>query len=186
MSYNMYRVVVVGSGGVGKSALTIQYIQKQFVEEYDPTIEDSYRRQTIVDEITALVDILDTAGQEEYSSMRDQYLLTGEGFIVIYSIISYQTFTETNGFINSIYRVKDTDSFPIILVGNKCDLENKREVPYKEGLELAKNFKIPFYETSAKKRINVEEVFHDIVRIIRKSKVQTNIKPTKKANCILV
>jgi hypothetical protein len=66
---------VVGGGGVGKSALTIQFIQKHFVEEYDPTIEDSYRKQVTIDGEACLLDILDTAGQEEYASMRDQVSL---------------------------------------------------------------------------------------------------------------
>ncbi|VDM57379.1 unnamed protein product [Angiostrongylus costaricensis] len=73
-----YKLVVVGDGGVGKSALTIQLIQNHFVEEYDPTIEDSYRKQVVIDGETCLLDILDTAGQEEYSAMRDQYMRTGE------------------------------------------------------------------------------------------------------------
>ena len=67
-----YKLVVVGGGGVGKSALTIRLIQNHFVDEYDPTIEDSYRKQVTIDEETCLLDILDTAGQEEYSAMRDQ------------------------------------------------------------------------------------------------------------------
>ena len=70
-----YKLVVVGGGGVGKSALTIQLIQNQFVTEYDPTIEDSYRKQVTIDEETCCLDILDTAGQEEYSAMRDQVRL---------------------------------------------------------------------------------------------------------------
>ncbi|CAH8519635.1 unnamed protein product [Schistosoma mattheei] len=61
-----YKLVVVGAGGVGKSALTIQLIQNHFVEEYDPTIEDSYRKQMVIDGEICLLDILDTAGQEEY------------------------------------------------------------------------------------------------------------------------
>ncbi|PVU87385.1 hypothetical protein BB560_006499, partial [Smittium megazygosporum] len=61
-----YKLVVVGGGGVGKSALTIQFIQSHFVDEYDPTIEDSYRKQCVIDGETALLDVLDTAGQEEY------------------------------------------------------------------------------------------------------------------------
>ncbi|CEI96969.1 Putative Ras-like protein 2 [Rhizopus microsporus] len=61
-----YKLVMVGGGGVGKSALTIQFIQSHFVDEYDPTIEDSYRKQCIIDSETALLDVLDTAGQEEY------------------------------------------------------------------------------------------------------------------------
>ncbi|KAJ2545791.1 RAS1 protein, partial [Coemansia sp. RSA 1933] len=61
-----YKLVVVGGGGVGKSALTIQFIQSHFVDEYDPTIEDSYRKQCAIDGETAMLDVLDTAGQEEY------------------------------------------------------------------------------------------------------------------------
>lgn len=70
-----YKLVIVGGGGVGKSALTIQLIQNHFIDEYDPTIEDSYRKQVTIDEETCLLDILDTAGQEEYSAMRDQVTL---------------------------------------------------------------------------------------------------------------
>lgn len=71
-----YKLVVVGGGGVGKSALTIQFIQGQFVDEYDPTIEDSYRKQVVIDNQVALLDVLDTAGQEEYSAMREQVYLS--------------------------------------------------------------------------------------------------------------
>ena len=81
-SNNGYKLVVVGAGGVGKSALTIQLIQNQFMEEYDPTIEDSYRKQVVVDKEACYLDILDTAGQEEYSAMKDQYMRTGEGFLI--------------------------------------------------------------------------------------------------------
>ena len=66
-----YKLVVVGAGGVGKSALTIQLIQNNFLDEYDPTIEDSYRKQVVVDEGTCLLDILDTGGLAEYSVMID-------------------------------------------------------------------------------------------------------------------
>lgn len=65
-----YKLVVVGGGGVGKSALTIQLVQNHFVSEYDPTIEDSYRKQVTIDNEACLLDIIDTAGQEEYSAMR--------------------------------------------------------------------------------------------------------------------
>ena len=82
MNSNGYKLVVVGAGGVGKSALTIQLIQNQFMEEYDPTIEDSYRKQVVVDKEACYLDILDTAGQEEYSAMKDQYMRTGEGFLI--------------------------------------------------------------------------------------------------------
>lgn len=163
-----YKLVVVGGGGVGKSCLTIQLIQSHFVDEYDPTIEDSYRKQCVIDEEVALLDVLDTAGQEEYSAMREQYMRTGEGFLLVYSITSQQSFEEIKTFQQQILRVKDKDYFPMIVVGNKCDLDGEREVSTEAGRELARNFGCKFIETSAKSRINVENAFYDIVREIRK------------------
>jgi len=153
---------------VGKSCLTIQLIQSHFLDEYDPTIEDSYRKQCVIDDEVALLDVLDTAGQEEYSAMREQYMRTGEGFLLVYSITSRQSFEEMVTFQQQILRVKDKDYFPIIVVGNKCDLESEREVSTEEGKQLARGFGCKFIETSAKSRINVDNAFYDIVREIRK------------------
>lgn len=167
------KIVMLGGGGVGKSALTIQYVQEQFVDEYDPTIEDSYRRQTLVDQEITILEILDTAGQEEYSSMRDQYMMSGEGFVCVYSITSRTSFDEVVQFVQGILRAKDkgTGEVPIVLVGNKADLERNREVSVGEGIELAKSLGISdFFETSAKTRTNVTQVFHSIARQIGKSK----------------
>eukprot|EP00047_Mylnosiga_fluctuans_P001687 m.221466 g.221466 ORF g.221466 m.221466 type:complete len:197 (+) comp10591_c0_seq1:77-667(+) len=163
-----YKLVVVGGGGVGKSALTIQFIQSHFVDEYDPTIEDSYRKQCVIDDEVALLDILDTAGQEEYSAMREQYMRTGEGFLLVYSITDKSSFDEIQSFCQQILRVKDKDEFPMILVGNKADLESERQVSTQDGKELGKSLKIFHLETSAKQRVNVDLAFHELVRIIRK------------------
>ncbi|PSS02328.1 ras-like protein [Coniella lustricola] len=163
-----YKLVVVGGGGVGKSCLTIQLIQSHFVDEYDPTIEDSYRKQCVIDDEVALLDVLDTAGQEEYSAMREQYMRTGEGFLLVYSITSRQSFEEITTFQQQILRVKDKDYFPMVVVGNKCDLEGEREVTRQEGENLARSFGCKFIETSAKSRINVDKAFYDIVREIRR------------------
>jgi len=92
------------------------------------TKTDSYRKQCVIDEEVALLDVLDTAGQEEYSAMREQYMRTGEGFLLVYSITSRQSFEEILTFQQQILRVKDKDYFPIIIVGNKCDLNHDRQV----------------------------------------------------------
>ncbi|ORX68451.1 ras protein [Anaeromyces robustus] len=163
-----YKIVVVGGGGVGKSALTIQFIQSHFVDEYDPTIEDSYRKQCIIDDEVALLDVLDTAGQEEYSAMREQYMRTGEGFLCVYAIVSRNSFDEISTFYQQILRVKDKDYFPVIIIGNKCDLEHDRAVAANEGQELARQFGCRFMETSAKHKINVDEAFYALVREIKR------------------
>jgi len=160
--------VILGAGGVGKSALTIQFISNHFVDEYDPTIEDSYRRQVLVDERCCILDVLDTAGQEEYSAMRDQYMRTGEGFICVYSITSRASFDEIEGMLEQISRVKDSSKYPLVLVGNKCDLERQREVSEAEGRWLAERRGCPFFESSAKLRLNIDEVFFGLVREIRR------------------
>lgn len=82
----------------------------------------------MIDDEVALLDVLDTAGQEEYSAMREQYMRTGEGFLLVYSITSRQSYEEIMTFQQQILRVKDKDYFPIIVVGNKCDLESERQV----------------------------------------------------------
>jgi len=176
-----YKLVIVGGGGVGKSALTIQLIQNHFIDEYDPTIEDSYRKQVTIDSETCLLDILDTAGQEEYSAMRDQYMRTGQGFLMVYAITSRSSFEELVSFKDQILRVKESDKVPMVVVGNKSDLETERQVSPQEGMDLARSFGAPFFETSAKTRVNVEESFYQLVREIRKS-VYPNVKgePGKK------
>ena len=87
----------------------------------------------MIDDEVALLDVLDTAGQEEYSAMREQYMRTGEGFLLVYSITSRQTFEEIITFQQQILRVKDRDYFPMIVVGNKCDLESERQVAKQGG-----------------------------------------------------
>mmetsp|Transcript_7022 Transcript_7022/g.17769 ORF Transcript_7022/g.17769 Transcript_7022/m.17769 type:complete len:191 (-) Transcript_7022:321-893(-) len=187
-----YKVVILGEGGVGKSCLTIQFTQNHFVKEYDPTIENSYRKQITLDEETCMLDILDTAGQEEYSVMRDQYINAGHGFILVYSITSKASFDGLLELRRKILQVKDVeDHFPMVLVGNKCDLEKEREVTLDEGRSLGKKWEVPHLETSAKARINVEEGFYAVVRAIRKaeatSQKEVETKPAKKKGlCVLL
>ena len=156
-----------GAGGVGKSALTVRFIQGNFVEKYDPTIEDSYRKQVAVDGTAVLLDIMDTAGQEEYSALRDQYMKTGQGFILAYSITSGISFETAHKLRMQILRIKeDCQDIPIMLVGNKVDLEEERVVSRDEGEEMAKRCKAGFIEASAKHNIGVDEAFIQLVRLI--------------------
>ena len=87
---------------------------------------------------------------------------------MVYAITSRSSFEELVGFKDQILRVKESDHVPMVVVGNKSDLESERQVSSQEGGDLAKNFTAPFFETSAKTRVNVEESFYQLVREIRK------------------
>ena len=178
--------MVLGSGGVGKSALTVQFVQGIFVEKYDPTIEDSYRKQVEVDSAQCMLEILDTAGTEQFTAMRDLYMKNGQGFVLVYSITSQATFNDLADLREQILRVKDQDDVPMVLVGNKCDLEDERVVGRDQGQNLARQWgNCTFMESSAKAKINVSELFYDLVRQINS---QTPEKPEKKKKrkCLLL
>ncbi|NIG58621.1 ras-related protein Rap-1b [Pontoporia blainvillei] len=215
-----YKLVVLGSGGVGKSALTVQFVQGIFVEKYDPTIEDSYRKQVEVDAQQCMLEILDTAGtlmfeylicavyciltlkglqssegvkvwengkiQEQFTAMRDLYMKNGQGFALVYSITAQSTFNDLQDLREQILRVKDTDDVPMILVGNKCDLEDERVVGKEQGQNLARQWNnCAFLESSAKSKINVNEIFYDLVRQINR-KTPVPGKARKKSSCQLL
>jgi small GTP-binding protein len=107
------RLVMLGSGGVGKSALTIRLITDNFLEEYDPTIEDSYQKNVNIDGQPALIEVLDTAGQEEYSSMQDQWMRDGQAFLLIYSITDEKTFQDLRNIREKLFRIKDSTAVPM-------------------------------------------------------------------------
>ena len=154
-----YKIVVLGSGGVGKSALTVQFVQGIFVEKYDPTIEDSYRKQVEVDGQQCMLEILDTAGTEQFTAMRDLYMKNGQGFVLAYSITAQSTFNDLQDLREQILRVKDSEEVPMVLVGNKCDLEDERVVGKDQGMNMARQFgQCTFMETSAKAKIGVTDV----------------------------
>lgn len=181
-----YKIVVLGSGGVGKSALTVQFVQGIFVEKYDPTIEDSYRKQVEVDGQQCMLEILDTAGTEQFTAMRDLYMKNGQGFVLVYSITAQSTFNDLQDLREQILRVKDTDDVPMVLVGNKCDLEEERVVGKDQGINLSRQFNCAFMETSAKAKINVNDIFYDLVRQINKKSPEKKQKQKKKSICVLL
>jgi len=175
-----YKIVVVGAGGVGKSGLTLQFCAGKCPKRYDPTIEDSYRKTTEVDGRPCTLDILDTAGQEEYASLRGEYMTEGKGFVLVYSITAEDSFAEMNTFKEQIEANKGAgEKVPLALVGNKVDLESERKVTAEQGEALAAQWRekssdkigeIMFMETSALMKTNVDETFKGLVRMMGKGK----------------
>jgi GTPase KRas protein len=176
------------------------------VETYDPTIEDSYRKQVVIDSQSCMLEVLDTAGQEEYTALRDQWIRDGEGFVLVYSITSRASFSRIGKFYNQIQRVKDSTSIaspsmyhsspispvasqsfgpaPVMLVGNKSDRVTEREVSTQEGQALAKELGCDFVEASAKNNIHVDKAFYDVVRKLRRQRAQVTDGPSKRGTVI--
>ena len=164
-----YKLVVVGAEAVGKSALTIQLITNHFMEDHDPTIEDCYRKQVLIDKEICLLDILDSAGQKDILAMHDQQIRTGEGFLLVLDVTNAKSFEAIPQYREQIKRVKEDENMPMVLVGNKCDLP-ARSIDIEQALELANSYRIPFIKTSAKTRMGVDDAFYTLVRKIRKNK----------------
>ena len=177
------------------------------METYDPTIEDSYRKQVVIDSHSCMLEVLDTAGQEEYTALRDQWIRDGEGFVLVYSITSRSSFTRIRKFHNQIQRVKESSSTssptsaaylsspisptpggsygqaPVMLVGNKSDRVMDRAVSFQEGSALAKDMGCDFVEASAKNCINVEKAFYEVVRSLRRQR-QEQTQLVKRVNTL--
>uniref|UniRef100_A0A7N9APR0 Ras-related protein Rap-1A-like n=1 Tax=Mastacembelus armatus TaxID=205130 RepID=A0A7N9APR0_9TELE len=147
----------------------------------------SFLQQVEVDGQQCMLEILDTAGTEQFTAMRDLYMKNGQGFALVYSITAQSTFNDLQDLREQILRVKDTEDVPMILVGNKCDLEDERVVGKEQGQNLARQWNhCAFLESSAKSKINVLDIFYDLVRQINRKTPVEKKKAKKKSNCVLL
>ena len=119
--------------------------------------------------------------------MREQYMRSGEGFVCVFSVTDRGSYEEMRTFYKHILRVKDTSHVPMILVGNKVDLEEEREVSGDEARQLATDLGILYLETSAMSRVNVDKCFHEAVRAIRRSERGPPARAAKKGKkCVIM
>ncbi|WOO79494.1 Ras-related protein Rap-1 [Vanrija pseudolonga] len=168
----VYRAAVMGSGGVGKSAVTIRFINGEYLEMYDPT----NRRQFEVDGTPCLLEILDTAGIDQYLSLNDLFIRDSDGFILVFSLIQKETINEVRGVRESIRRIKNpvhAQTIPMVIIGrDKADLVDEREVAPQTAEALAIESGCPYFETSARDNIGILPAFAEIVRQIRQHGVR--------------
>jgi len=158
-----YQFVMLGPGGVGKSAITIRFALKRFEAKYDPTIEDRYQKVIEHDDVPCFLEILDTAGQETFTALRELYMQNGQGFALVYSITSLHTLDFLAKIRTQILDFQPPD-IPMVLVGNKTDLEDKRKVSREVAEEVALEWGIPLIEVSAKADQNISEIFHTLIQ----------------------
>ncbi|TMW64509.1 hypothetical protein Poli38472_011389 [Pythium oligandrum] len=180
-----FHVSVLGSGGVGKSALTLRFVRDYFVKDWDPTIEDAYRKALTVDEGLCMLEILDTAGQDDFESLRGQWMMDKDGYVFVYSMDSRLSLHELQSFFDLHLQINESRRPlpPIILVANKKDIveqdPSRCQVTTEEGRRIAHSYNATYIETSALTGVNVNAVFENFVREVRKRKVP---KP-KKSSC---
>ncbi|NWU50201.1 DIRA2 protein, partial [Dromas ardeola] len=177
---NDYRVVVFGAGGVGKSSLVLRFVKGTFRESYIPTIEDTYRQVISCDKSICTLQITDTTGSHQFPAMQRLSISKGHAFILVYSITSRQSLEELKPIYEQICQIKgDIESIPIMLVGNKNDENQNREVDSSEGEAMAKKWKCAFMETSAKLNHNVKELFQELLNLEKRRTVSLQIDGKK-------
>ncbi|XP_070592397.1 GTP-binding protein Di-Ras2 [Erythrolamprus reginae] len=177
---NDYRVVVFGAGGVGKSSLVLRFVKGTFRDSYIPTIEDTYRQVISCDKSICTLQITDTTGSHQFPAMQRLSISKGHAFILVYSVTSRQSLEELKPIYEQICQIKgDTESIPIMLVGNKNDEDHNREVQTSEGEATAKKWKCAFMETSAKMNHNVKELFQELLNLEKRRTVSLQIDGKK-------
>ena len=177
---NDYRVVVFGAGGVGKSSLVLRFVKGTFRESYIPTIEDTYRQVISCDKSICTLQITDTTGSHQFPAMQRLSISKGHAFILVYSITSRQSLEELKPIYEQICQIKgDIESIPIMLVGNKNNENQNREVDSSEGEAMAKKWKCAFMETSAKLNHNVKELFQELLNLEKRRTVSLQIDGKK-------
>ena len=169
------RIFTLGDGGVGKSCFIIKYTEDRFEESHLLTTGIDLRSKVVQLENGNIykVDFYDTAGQERYRSISVNSIKSAEGIILMYDITKQKTYDDITEWMENVKQIKGTD-FPMILIGNKSDLENQRIVSKEEGEELALKFNLKFFEISNKDGNNVKEAALEIINQIVDKKEKEN------------
>ena len=166
-------LVTLGNSTVGKTTFIYNYVYNEFRSVYMSTIGAEFLRKSIKlpSGQTIKLNFQDTAGQERYRSLAFNLVKMADGILLMYDITNIETFKAITGWVESIKDIKGND-FPIILIGNKCDLEKQRKVAKEDGEKEAKDNGFLFFETSCKDNINIEETINAIVNKVTEGRIQ--------------
>jgi len=158
----LYKIIIIGDSGVGKSNILGRYLHNEFKHDTKSTVGVEFgSKQLKVDGINIKLQIWDTAGEERYRAITSAYYKGSKGCFIVYDITSEISFENVEKWYEEIRKSAEKE-ISVILVGNKCDLENERKVSIEMGQNKAKNLNCPFFETSALNNTNIEAVFQNI------------------------
>ena len=164
----LFKVLLIGNSSVGKSSLLLRFVDNQWNDLFVPTIGVDFKIRTMeIDNKNVKLQIWDTAGQERFKNITASYYRGAHGIFVVYDISDMESFKNINNWLIEIEKNANKNVYKI-LVGNKCDLEDKRTVSYQQGKELAETYGMQFIETSAKSNTNVDEAFQLLGREVMK------------------
>lgn len=157
-------MVVVGDSYVGKSCIVNIFMRNTFISDsaYIPTIVDYYRKNIWYETENVLLDISDTAGDEVYMPVTEEHIRKGDCFICVFALDNLDSFTRALSLIDKIKLIKNSNP-PIILVGNKLDKKDDTVIDTAVCQQKAKQYSVPYIETSAKCGLNIEEVFWSLI-----------------------
>eukprot|EP01129_Flabellula_baltica_P006622 TRINITY_DN2495_c0_g1_i1.p1 TRINITY_DN2495_c0_g1~~TRINITY_DN2495_c0_g1_i1.p1 ORF type:complete len:199 (-),score=21.87 TRINITY_DN2495_c0_g1_i1:528-1076(-) len=162
------KIAIMGLPAVGKSTVTIRYINNTFSESYHPTIENTFQKRIKLNNQLFNTEIIDTAGQDAYSIFGRQYAVGVHGYVLVYSITSLYSFEMVKVINEKILNALGCEQVPRVLVGNKSDMGSDREVTVEQGRALAESWGCQFYETSAKENENIDDIFGGIIEEIQR------------------
>lgn len=159
-----YRVVLLGGVAVGKTALATQFACGRFPERCEPSVEELFSKVIEVNRTPALLEIVDTVGAEHLVTLKDLYIRNSDGFVVLYSVCSEASFQAVRPLREHMGRLRGSRAVPLVLVGTKADLDAERQVLTAQGRALAREWRCPFLEITAKSKMMVDRVFTQVVR----------------------
>jgi Ras-related protein Rab-1A len=164
----LFKVLIIGNSGVGKSCLLLRFAEDMFSDNYISTIGVDFKiRKLEVEDKSVKLQIWDTAGQERFRTITKSYYRGSNGIVVVYDITDRESFDQVQHWMSEIDAHASADVCRL-LVGNKADLGDKRAVKADEGAALARQYGIPFLETSAKESNNVETMFTTMAGAMKK------------------
>merc|ERR1711934_181773 len=182
----LIKLLLIGDGGVGKSCLLCRYSDDVFNSNFITTIGIDFKIRTIeLDGAKIKLQIWDTAGQERFRTITQAYYRGAMGILLVYDVTDDKSFNNIRTWMRNIEQHANEQVVKVLL-GNKCDMpEDKRMVTTAQGAELAKEYHIKFFETSAKTNVNVEEAFTKIARMIREKKPPSPVDQAQKGAPVL-
>jgi len=178
----IFKILLVGDSGVGKSCLLLRYTDNSFSETFISTIGVDFKIKTIVvDGKTVKLQIWDTAGQERFKTITSSYYRGSHGIFVVYDITDPVSFNNVRVWLNEIAKYMQQEDYKVLLVGNKADQVSSRAVQRSEAEEYANQLDCQFFETSAKENSNVEQIFQALSKSLKDSKIKTTVKGAAEA-----